>query len=147
MDRVRCRRFHDLFSDNALFVLITLCFGPWCIILYFTQRVIWLLYPTQLVAEDIMFLTRPSVSQSVSPSVLFLPVSPKAKAGLGVQSLRPSVRPSVHLTVSPSINFSHFHLLFQNHRDNFNQTWHKASFCEGDSSLFKWRALTLFKGR
>ena len=26
---------------------------------------------------------------------LFLPASPKAKAGLGVQSLRPSVRPSV----------------------------------------------------
>ena len=25
----------------------------------------------------------------------FLPASPKAKAGLGVQSLRPSVRPSV----------------------------------------------------
>ena len=29
------------------------------------------LYPTQRVAEGIMFLTRPSVSQSVSPSVLF----------------------------------------------------------------------------
>ena len=29
------------------------------------------LYPTQRVAEDIMFLTRPSVCQSVSPSVLF----------------------------------------------------------------------------
>ena len=29
------------------------------------------LYPTQRVAEGIMFLTRPSVRQSVSPSVLF----------------------------------------------------------------------------
>ena len=32
---------------------------------------LYLLYPTQRVAEDLMFLTRPSVSQSVSPSVLF----------------------------------------------------------------------------
>ena len=31
--------------------------------------------------------------------LLFLPASPKAKAGLGMQSLRPSVRPSV----SPSV--------------------------------------------
>ena len=31
-----------------------------------------LLYPTQRVAEGIMFLTRPSVSQSVTPSVLFV---------------------------------------------------------------------------
>ena len=29
---------------------------------------------------------------------LFLPASPKAKAGLGVQSLRPSVRPSVPIS-------------------------------------------------
>ena len=38
----------------------------------------------------------------------FLPASPKAKAGLGVQSLRPSVRPSVcpsvRLSVRPSQN-------------------------------------------
>ena len=33
----------------------------------------------------------------------FLPASPKAKAGLGVQSLRPSVRPSVRLSVRPSV--------------------------------------------
>ena len=33
----------------------------------------------------------------------FLPASPKAKAGLGVQSLRPSVRPSVRLSVCPSV--------------------------------------------
>ena len=33
----------------------------------------------------------------VKPEMMqyFLPASPKAKAGLGVQSLRPSVRPSV----------------------------------------------------
>ena len=40
----------------------------------------------------------------------------------------------------PSVNFSHFHLL-QNHCANFNQTWHKASFGEGDSNL-----LALFQG-
>ena len=34
---------------------------------------------------------------------IFLPASPKAKAGLGVQSLRPSVRPSVRLSVRPSV--------------------------------------------
>ena len=33
----------------------------------------------------------------------FLPASPKAKAGLGVQSLRPSVRPSVCLSVRLSV--------------------------------------------
>ena len=35
----------------------------------------------------------PSNSHKVNNK--FLPVSPKAKAGLGVQSLRPSVRPSI----------------------------------------------------
>ena len=30
------------------------------------------------------------------------------------------------------VNFSHFHLLLQNHQANFNQTWHKASLGEGD---------------
>ena len=33
----------------------------------------------------------------------FLPASPKAKAGLGVQSLRPSVRLSVRPSVRPSV--------------------------------------------
>ena len=28
------------------------------------------------------------------------------------------------------VNFSHF-LLLQNHRANFNQTWHKAAFTKG----------------
>ena len=32
----------------------------------------------------------------------FLPASPKAKAGLGVQSLRPSVRPSVRPSIPKS---------------------------------------------
>ena len=38
-------------------------------------------------------------------------------------------------------------LLLQNHWANFNHTWHKASLGGGDSSLFKWRALSFSKGR
>ena len=45
------------------------------------------------------------------------------------------------------VNFSYIHLLLQNHWTNFNQTWHKASVGEGDSSLFKWRAPPFSKGR
>ena len=44
------------------------------------------------------------------------------------------------LSVRLSVNFSHFHLLLQDHWANFNQTWHKVSPGEGDSSMFKWRA-------
>ena len=40
---------------------------------------------------------------------------------------------SVHLTV----NFSHFHFLLKNYGSNFNQTCHKASLGEGNSSLLK----------
>ena len=35
-------------------------------------------------------------------------------------------------------------LSLQNHCANFNQTWHKASLGERDSSFFKWRAPTHF---
>ena len=44
------------------------------------------------------------------------------------------------------VNFLHLHLLLQNHWANFNQTWHKASFGEEDSSLFKGRAPPFSKG-
>ena len=53
-------------------------------------------------------------------------------------------RPS---SVCPSVNFSYFRLLLQNHWANFNQTCHKASLGEGNSSLFKWRAPPFSKGR
>ena len=33
----------------------------------------------------------------------------------------------------------------QNHGTNFHQIWHKASFGEGDSSLFKWRTIQFSK--
>ena len=48
-------------------------------------------------------------------------------------SVRPSIRLSICLSVRLSVNFSHFHLLLQNHWAKFNQTWDKASLGEGDS--------------
>ena len=36
-------------------------------------------------------------------------------------------------------------MFFQNHRVNFNQTWHKSSLGEEDSSSLKWRAKTPLK--
>ena len=45
------------------------------------------------------------------------------------------------------VNFSHFHLLLQNHWANLNQTWHKASLGKGDSNFFKWRAPPFAKAR
>ena len=46
----------------------------------------------------------------------------------------------VGVVVDVLVNCSHFLLLLQNHWANFNQTWHKESLSEGDSSLIKWRA-------
>ena len=51
------------------------------------------------------------------------------------------------VVVVVDVNFSHFHLLLQNHWANFNQTWHKASLNEGDSYLFIRRAPPFYKGR
>ena len=57
-------------------------------------------------------------------------------------------RPSVRHCVCPSVNFSHFHLLLQNHWANFNQTWHKASLDEGDvqmkSHVFQGKIITKY---
>ena len=44
------------------------------------------------------------------------------------------------------VNFSQFHLLLQNHLNNFNQTWHKAFLDDGNSILFKWRASPFQRG-
>ena len=53
-----------------------------------------------------------------------------------------------HLSVLLSVCYlSHFYLILKKQSTNFNQTWHKASFCEGDSSLFKRMATPYFKGR
>ena len=70
--------------------------------------------------------------------------SPELKAQVSFSDHLSSV---VCLSVRLSVNFSHFHLLLQNHWGKFNQTWHKASLGEGDSSLFKWRAPPFSKGR
>ena len=53
----------------------------------------------------------------------------------------------VGVVVDVGVNFTHFHILLQNHGANFNQTWHKASLGRGDSSLFKWRAIPFSKRR
>ena len=64
--------------------------------------------------------------------------SPELKAQVSFSDhLSSVVCLSVCLSVRLSVNFSHFHLLLQNHWANFNQTWHKASLGEGDASLFK----------
>ena len=53
----------------------------------------------------------------------------------------------VVIVVVVVVNFSHFHLLLQNQWAHFNQSWHKSSLGEGESSLFKWRAPSFSKGR
>ena len=65
--------------------------------------------------------------------------SPELKAQVSFSDhLSSVVCLSVRLpSVCLSVNFSHFHLLLQNHWAVFNQTWHKVSLGEGDSSLFK----------
>ena len=70
--------------------------------------------------------------------------SPELKAQVSLPDRLSSV---VRLSVRLSVNFSHFHLLLQNHWANFNQTGHIASLGERDSSLFKWKALPFSKGR
>ena len=70
--------------------------------------------------------------------------SPELKVQVGSSDCLSSV---VSPTVCPSVNFSHFHLLLQNHSAIFNQTWLKAFLGGGDSSLFKWRATLFFKGK
>ena len=72
--------------------------------------------------------------------------SPKLKAQVSFSDrLLSDVCLSVCLSVCPSVNFSDFQLHLQNQWTNFNQTWHKASFGGGDSSLVERRPLS--KGR
>ena len=68
------------------------------------------------------------ISKLNSKFLLFSSPEPKAQVSFSDQFV---------LSVVIVENFSHFHLLLQNHQTNFNQTWHKASFGEGDSYLFK----------
>ena len=59
----------------------------------------------------------------------FIFSSPKLKAQVSFSGHVLSV---VCLSVYPSVNFSHFWVLFQNHLANFNETWHKISLGKGD---------------
>ena len=59
--------------------------------------------------------------------------SPELKAQVSFSDRLSSV---VCLSVRLSVNFSHGPLLLQKHWANFNQTWHKASLGEVDSSFF-----------
>ena len=81
--------------------------------------------------------TFPDITVSLVSYCCFLAhLSWKLKWAFLITCCPSSVCPSVCL----SVNFSHFHLLLQNHWANFKQTWYKVSLGEGDSSLFKWRA-------
>ena len=71
---------------------------------------------------------------------------PKTQVNISDQDLS-VVRRCFHFSHWCCCKLSHFYLLLQNHWVNFNQTWHKAPLGEGDSSLFKWRALPFSKGR
>ena len=56
--------------------------------------------------------------------------------------------PSVHLSVHMFVNFSHFHLLFQNHwpkKTTNNKIKTKHPWVKGIQVFFKWRAPTLFQ--
>ena len=57
-----------------------------------------------------------------------------AHLSLSDQNLSLSVVVVVVVVVDVVVNFLNFYLLLQNHWANFNQTWHKASSGEGDSS-------------
>ena len=50
---------------------------------------------------------------------------------------------SLSLSVRPSVNFPHFHLLLQNHY----QTWHKAAMGGGNSIFFRLIAMLFAMGR
>ena len=60
--------------------------------------------------------------------------SPEPKTPVSFSDQNLSV---VVVVVVVVVNFSHFHLLLQNHWANFNQTWHKSFLGEGNPSLLK----------
>ena len=58
------------------------------------------------------------------------------------------LRPFPREVITKKLNYSNkifFKILLQNHWANCNQTCSKASFVEGDLSLFKWRATPFSK--
>ena len=80
---------------------------------------------------------------NTTPGFVFSSPKLKTQVNLSADCLVSIVPPSVHL----SVNFLYFHLILKNHWANFNHTLHKASLGDGDSCLFKWRAMPFCKGR
>ena len=71
--------------------------------------------------------------------------SPEPKTQVSFSNHNLSV---VAVIIVVGLNISHFHLLLQNHRANYNQTWHKLFLVEGESNLFQLRMKgpALFQG-
>ena len=102
----------------------------------------WNMYHTILVKQCFVELLSRMINTRfpfafIYMNLIFSSPKPKAQMNFSDQNLSVVV-----------VNFSHFHLVLQNHWPNFNQTWHKASLGEGDSKLFKWRVWFLrWEGR
>ena len=112
---------------------ITICCGWWC----FIWKMVRKRKSSKKILRMFLFpvrLPRSSCLNNRTFSTFLANLSWKLKWAFLI-AFRLSVCPSV----CPSVNFSYFRLLLKNHWTNFNQTWHKASLGEGDSSLFKWR--------
>ena len=63
--------------------------------------------------------------------------SPEPKFQVSSSDHNLSVVVIIVVVIVVVVNISHFHLLLQNHRANFNLTWHKLFLGEGKSNLFK----------
>ena len=74
--------------------------------------------------------------------MLFFISSPELKAQMSFSDRLPSV---ICLSVRPSVKFPYFGLLLKNLWANFNQTWHKASLGEGDTSFFQMKGPAFFQ--
>ena len=86
--------------------------------LYFIINLSWYLYNLWQIVYNYTVI---NTNKIFYPTMNFLAhLSWKLKWAFLI-TCRPSVCPSVRLSVRPSVNFSHFHLL-QNHWANFNQT-------------------------
>ena len=138
------------------FVLSVLKDSPLCLDLEKTSKICWLSYERHRVALfRILFLNwkkkltnfakikntleRKAYKNANESFVIFqflAHLSWKLKWAFLIAFRPSSVCLSVCLSVCPSVNFSYFRLLLKNHCTNFNQTWHKTSLGEGNSSLF-----------
>ena len=58
----------------------------------------------------------------------------------GIRILNEGPRPIPGDIRNKENSFTKIKNLFKNNRAHFNKNWHNSFLCEGDSSLFKWRA-------